>query len=125
MSADGARASIATSLGSGASTVVFDTVTGATVAAQPGIGVISAAGDTLFLIEFDNGVYRLRHRSLSGTLLADASHPGSGALKADSATGGVVSYFRRGTPNIYALDAISLATSLLDMRRLDPPSPCT
>lgn len=111
VSADGARASIATSLGSGASTVVFDTVTGATVAAQPGIGVISAAGDTLFLIEFDNGVYRLRHRSLSGTLLADASHPGSGALKADSATGGVVSYFRRGTPNIYALDAISLATT--------------
>jgi hypothetical protein len=111
VSADGALASIVTSHGSNGSTVVFDTVTGATVAVQPGVGVISAAGNTLFLIEFENGAMRLRHRSLSGTLLADVSQPGSGALKADNATGGVVSYFRSATPNVFALDATSLTAT--------------
>ena len=111
VSANGALASIVTSHGSSGSTVVFDTATGATVAVQPGIGVISAAGDTLFLLEFENGAYRLRHRTLSGAILGDVPHRGNGALKADSATGGVVSYLRSAAPNVFALDATSLATT--------------
>jgi len=111
VSADGALASIGCAIGSTGSTVVFNTITGAIVSVQPGIGVISAAGDTLFMVEDDNGAGRLRRRSLSGTLLADVPHRGSGGLKADSATGGVVSYLRSATPNVFALDGTTLAAT--------------
>ena len=111
VSADGALASITGAIGATASTVVFNTSTGAIVSVQPGIGVIGAAGDTLFMVEDDNGAVRLRRRSLAGTLQADVPYRGNGALKADSATGGVVSYLRSATPNVFALDGTTLAAT--------------
>ena len=111
VSADGGHASIACAFGSDAWTAVFDTTSGATVTMQPGVGVVSAAGDALFLVDYVNGAYRLRRRALSGAILADVPHQGNGALKADVATGGVVAYLRSTPPNVFAIDGTTLTTT--------------
>ena len=111
VSADGGQASIACAFGSNAWTAVFATTSGATVTMQPGVGVVSAAGDALFLVDYVNGAYRLRRRALSGAILADVPHQGNGALKADVVTGGVVAYLRSTPPNVFAIDGTTLTTT--------------